>query len=1031
MLAGLSLPAFASGPTQVDCDRADAVVLESVPGAADAQAHARSPRALDALYGDAADKATLGATPKADGTTFALWAPTARHVALCTYARPTGAATSLLPMRRDAASGVWSAHASSNLDGTYYLYLVEVFVPGTGWVRNRVTDPYSVALSANGTRSLVADLDAPALKPEGWDASAGKRIDHATDLAIYELHVRDFSRDDATVPAAHRGKYLAFTDRDSAGMRHLRGLAEAGITDVHLLPVFDFATVPERDCDATSADPDKDCFNWGYDPVHFNAPEGSYATNPDGSVRILEFRRMVQSLHAAGLRVGMDVVYNHTMAAGQAPWSVLDRIVPGYYHRLDAKGAVERSTCCANTATEHRMMAKLMRDSVVLWATQYGIDSFRFDLMGHQPRAAMEDLQRALREATGHDVPLIGEGWNFGEVADGARFVQAAQGRLDGTGIGTFSDRARDAVRGGGPGDHIPALVEAKGWSNGANDAHLADLVRVGLSGTQREYVSLSKVDYNGQPAAYASAPDEVVNYVENHDNQTLFDISVLKLPRDTPPAERARVQLLAAATVAFSQGIPYWHAGIDVLRSKSLDRNSFNSGDAFNRLDWTYTDNGFGPDLPPAADNRVDYPAIAPLLADAAQIRPAPADIAWMRDAFRDLLRIRASTPLFRMRNADDIKTRLTFPATGDARVIAGRIDGTAFPDAGYGAVQYFLNADVAAHTVSLPASRGEAWALHPVQANGTDARVRDARFDRTSGRFTIPARTAVVFVLPEGPQALPALTTTTLPATLGAAAEDIRFDVQVPPGYAATSATRYPVLYLDDGQDLEAVRVREALARGYAEGTLRPLILVAIHMPKDRMGAYGLSDRAAGLPRIAPTKYGPVGTQAHAYSEWVAKTLVPWVDAHYRTQANPVGRTMLGWSLGGLHAFNLGWEYPEVFGRIGAFSPSFWVSAERESAQAIELTRLAHRMVANDPPHAAMHAFFAVGTDEETDDRDGDGVIDVLDDTRDLMALLNAGATRSDVELFVLPGGQHRQPSWAKMLPVFLRWAYGLTPH
>ena len=179
-------------------------------------------------------------------------------------------------------------------------------------------------------------------------------------------------------------------------MRHLRALAEAGITDVHLLPVFDFATVPERDCDP-AGDAAHDCFNWGYDPVHFNAPEGSYASDAGRIARIVEFRRMVQALHDASLRVGMDVVYNHTMAAGQAPWSVLDRIVPGYYHRLDATALATRSTCCANTATEHRMMAKLMRDSVVLWATQYGIDSFRFDLMGHQPRAAMEDLQRALR----------------------------------------------------------------------------------------------------------------------------------------------------------------------------------------------------------------------------------------------------------------------------------------------------------------------------------------------------------------------------------------------------------------------------------------------------------------------------------------------------------------------------------------------------------------------------------------------------------------------------------------------------------
>ncbi len=228
----------------------------------------------------------------------------------------------------------------------------------------------------------------------------------ATDAVIYELHVRDFSVGDATVRPAYRGKYLAFTLHDTDGMRHLQALAAAGVTDVHLLPVFDFGSVPEQGCvtpapraardgetqqQAVSAVSAHDCFNWGYDPVHFTAPEGSYATDPaDGAVRIVEFRRMVQALHRAGLRVGMDVVYNHTYASGQDRWSVLDRIVPGYYHRLDEAGRVATSTCCANTATEHRMMAKLMLDSAVTWAREYRIDSFRFDLMGHQPRAAMD-----------------------------------------------------------------------------------------------------------------------------------------------------------------------------------------------------------------------------------------------------------------------------------------------------------------------------------------------------------------------------------------------------------------------------------------------------------------------------------------------------------------------------------------------------------------------------------------------------------------------------------------------------------------
>lgn len=944
-----------------------------------------SPAELDKKYGDAADSLALGASSKG----FVLWAPTAKNVSVCVYEGPSSTSTALHAMQRDERTGAWRSDVPVR-EGTYYLYLVDV-VAGTALVRQRVTDPYSVALAANGTRSLYVDLDSPATKPEGWDPKATpKRIASQTDLVIYELHVRDFSRDDATVPAAHRGKYLAFTNTQSAGMRHLRALADAGVTDIHLLPVFDFATVPERDCDP-NGDAAHDCFNWGYDPVHFNVPEGSYASDADGIARIIEFRRMVQALHAANLRVGMDVVYNHTMAAGQAPWSVLDRIVPGYYHRYNDDGTLATSTCCANTATEHRMMAKLMRDSVVLWATQYGIDSFRFDLMGHQPRAAMEDLQRALKTATGHDVPLIGEGWNFGEVADGKRFVQASQLSLGGSGIATFSDRARDAVRGGGPGDKMPALVESKGWINGgANDTN-ADMVRVGLAGTLRDYLldgrPLSKIDYHGQPAGYATQPGEVVNYVENHDNQTLYDIDQLKLPKDTPPDERARVQLLGTATTAFSQGIAYFHAGIDVLRSKKLDGNSFDSGDAANRLDWSYRDNGQG---------------------------ARPQDIAFMRDAFRDLLRIRASSTLFRLPTRDDVIARLTFPQTNTPDLIAARLDGKGLEGARFPAVQYFLNASTQTRSITLPAARGEPWILHPVHLSPTaaDPRPRDARFDRATGEFTIPPRTAVVFVQPES-TVLPDLLTFRLPAHLSED-EDITVDVQRPAVY--DTQERYPVLYLDDGQDFADVHVRDTMEK--LRNEIAPFIVVAIHMPRDRMAGYGLANRAKGQSVIAPTKYGPVGANAQAYSEWVVRTLIPYVDTHWNIQPNPNGRTILGWSLGGINAFSLGWNYPEVFGQIGAFSPSFWLSNDNKAG-------IAQNLVADSPPKHGLRVYFAAGTKEEESDRDKNGVIDVIDDAKDVANLLRTHGN-NDVKVVELQGGIHRQSSWAQMLPPFLQWAF-----
>ncbi|MBL8510666.1 MAG: DUF3372 domain-containing protein, partial [Betaproteobacteria bacterium] len=445
---------------------------------------------LDDLYAAAESVADLGVTLSTQSTLstqpastrFKLWAPTARQVALCLY--PSDAAPSVNAMRFDPATGIWAATLPRHRRGNSYRYLVEVFVPGVGLVLNAVTDPYSISLNADSKRSTIADLDDASLAPPGWRQDAAPlRVKTATDMTIYELHVRDFSINDATVPRAHRGKYLAFTHRQSAGMRHLAALSQAGLTDVHLLPVFDIATIPETGCvtPAISGDADseqqqaivsrlaaQDCFNWGYDPFHFNAPEGSYATDgADGTRRIIEFRRMVMALHQAGLRVGMDVVYNHTAAFGQHAKSVLDRIVPGYYHRRNALGAVEQSTCCANTATEHRMMGKLMIDSAALWVRAYHIDSFRFDLMGHQPRAAMEKLQARVNQAAGRLVPLIGEGWNFGEVADGAHFVQASQLSLNGSGIGTFSDRARDALRGGGPADNNDSLQQAQGYING------------------------------------------------------------------------------------------------------------------------------------------------------------------------------------------------------------------------------------------------------------------------------------------------------------------------------------------------------------------------------------------------------------------------------------------------------------------------------------------------------------------------------------------------------------------------------------
>ncbi|NRQ39568.1 pullulanase-type alpha-1,6-glucosidase [Nonomuraea sp. NN258] len=744
------------------------------------------PGVLDDVYA-AATTVTLGPTGRARPR-LSVWAPTAREVELALY---DGGGRSVHPMRRDDDTGVWSVTGTPAWRGRQYTYLVTVYSPAAGAVvTNEVTDPYSLSLTADGGRSRIVDLDDAALKPPGWDRPAKPPAVPQHRASIYELHVRDFSASDASVPAGLRGTYAAFTG-EWRGMRELRALAGDGLTHVHLLPVFDLATIPERradrrepDCDLAALPPDSelqqecvartaatDSFNWGYDPMHYTVPEGSYATDPDR--RIEEFRGMVAGLNRAGLRVVMDVVYNHTHAAGQDPRSVLDRIVPGYYHRLLDDGTVATSTCCANTAPEHAMMGKLVVDSVVTWARQYKIDGFRFDLMGHHPRANLLDVRRALDALTpaadgvdGRSIILYGEGWNFGEVADDARFVQATQANLAGTGIGTFSDRLRDAVRGGGPFDADPRVQGfgsgLAGDPNGApangtpeqQRARLsgyADLIRIGLTGNLRDYVlpsgrKGSEIDYNGRPAGYADAPGEVVTYVDAHDNETLFDALAYKLPQPTSMADRVRMQALSLATAVLAQGTTFVHAGSERLRSKSLDRNSYDSGDWFNRLLWDCSaGNGFGAGLPPKADNESKWPFARPLLADPA-LRPDCAAINAARARYGELLRIRTSSPVFALGTLFEIQRRLTFPPTVDG-VITMHLNGTDL-DRRWRSITVVFNATPQPQEQPMPALAGQRVRLHPVQAGSADPVVRRSSFDPATGTLTVPARTVAVFV-------------------------------------------------------------------------------------------------------------------------------------------------------------------------------------------------------------------------------------------------------------------------------------------
>ncbi|WP_310012562.1 pullulanase-type alpha-1,6-glucosidase [Aeromonas salmonicida] len=702
----------------------------------------QSAGALDALYAEEATKLAYGAIVEGGNVTFRLWAPTAKSVKLALFDEQHKALGERT-MTQDDASGSWSVQGGQELVGKFYRYDIQVYHPLSRKLESyQVTDPYSLSLAMDSEFSQVVDLDDPALKPEGWDSlKAPHSQQNPADITIYEAHVRDLTGNDESTKPEHRGKFLGLTDSDSVPVKHLQSLAQSGVSHLHLLPVFDIATVNEDPAkvanlqddfsklcqvnaevkdskfggycgggqtieavlaDLQGADSKEspqvqelsgylrgvDSFNWGYDPYHYTAPEGSYATDAEGSQRILEFREMVKAIKQnIGMNVVMDVVYNHTNEAGLGPKSVLDKIVPWYYQRLNPEtGSVENSTCCSNTAPEHAMFAKLMDDSLVTWARDYKIDAFRFDLMGHHPKDQMVQALAAVKQVN-PEMYFYGEGWNFGEVQDDKRFVQATQKHLAGTGIGSFSDRLRDAVRGGSPFDGGDTIRKTQGFGNGAlvdanemdgvelaTALHQSDLVRLGMAGNLKEFVLTDKdgmpkkgsdIDYNGQPAGYAQDPTEIQNYVDKHDNQTLFDNLIYKAPEG---ADLVRMQGVSLATAMLGQGIPFTHAGVELLRSKSMERDSYDSGDWYNRVDYTLADNNFDKGLPRKDKDGDNYPLIEQVLGK--HVKPSGADMATMVGFYQELAELRQSSRLLRLGSGAEVIKRVDFRNTGPDQV-------------------------------------------------------------------------------------------------------------------------------------------------------------------------------------------------------------------------------------------------------------------------------------------------------------------------------------------------------------------------
>jgi pullulanase len=727
-----------------------------------------------------------------------VWAPTAQSVSVQIFDHASDTApSSVVPMHEH--NGVWVARGNGSWKNKYYLYSVRVWVPADSAVDTNVTsDPYSIDIALNGTKSRITDLDSGETKPAGGDEICSPPLRSFSDMSLYELHIRDFSVNDLTVPAAHRGLYEAFDDQDSDGMRHLRLLAASGLKAVHIMPSFHFASVNEdkskwiipnglaayppdgtQQQAAVTASQTSPAYNWGYDPVHYMTPEGSYAINPDNRVR--EYRVMVDGLHKAGLRVVQDVVFNHTNASGEGPNSNLDEVVPNYYHRLDASGNLETGSCCPDTASEHKMMEKLIIDSLLLNARQYKIDGFRFDILSFMFTYNVEDIQQALSALTlekdgvdGSKIYLYGEGFNFGDTANNQIGPNASQINLYGFGVGTFNDRIRDGIRGGSPftDERVQGFAtglfsdssdfSTSSLSSGQQQAQLlqySDWIDVGLTGNLRDYtftnsagatVTGAQVNYNGQPTGYTKSPIEAINYASVHDNQDLFDAVQLKSRFSDSITTRARRQVMGMSLVTLGQGIPFFQGGDDLLRSKDMDQNSYNSGDWFNKIDWSGQTANWGIGLPIASQNEGQWPIMTPLL-DNPAYAPLPANIAYSKAAFTELLNIRYSSDLFRMPTFEEVQQNLTFLNTGQNQMpglIVMKLDANSRNYGIYKHIVVIFNATKASVTFTDSRLQGLALHLHPVQQNSSDPATRQSTFNSIAGAATVPALATAVFV-------------------------------------------------------------------------------------------------------------------------------------------------------------------------------------------------------------------------------------------------------------------------------------------
>lgn len=568
----------------------------------------------------------LGAVYTKEKTTFRVWAPTALEVSLNLYEQGDGDnLMETIPMKADV-KGTWVCEKQGDLNGVYYTYSVKI-----GNKVNETVDLYARSTGVNGDRGMILDL--ASTDPEGFSEDVRPAFSNATDAVIYELHIRDLSSDSSS-GIQNVGKFLGLTEKGTknsdglpTGLDHILDL---GVTHIQILPSYDYATVDESKTDSGQ-------FNWGYDPKNYNVPEGSYSTDPfHGEVRVKEMKQMVQTLHENGIRVNMDVVYNHTFNVENS-W--FQKTVPDYYYRKNGDKYSNGSGCGNETASERAMVRKYIVDSVVYWATEYHIDGFRFDLMAVHDKETMKAIREAL-DKIDPSIMMYGEGWTGGESVLPSSQQSLKSSTYEFDRIGAFSDDIRDGIKG-----NVFDSLD-KGFVNGKEG--MEETIKFGIVGaTHHPQVLTSKnVKANG---SWSGQPGQSINYVSCHDNLTFWD-KLATSNSDDSEADRKKMNKLGSAIILTSQGVPFFQAGEEMLRSKpsatvegGFDENSYCSPDSTNSLKW---------------DNK--------------------ANIMDIYDYYKGLIAFRKAHGALRMTATSDIQENLTFMSGLDANVVAYTIEGS-----------------------------------------------------------------------------------------------------------------------------------------------------------------------------------------------------------------------------------------------------------------------------------------------------------------------------------------------------------------